>query len=106
MPRTLASATDLGALHDALGCAAMAAVQAWRGNQDSAALSLAEAHAAAEEAFGCGSPEVEALSVVLVAIAQAAGPPCDHPTNDRPRCANTAADLGPIPLRTGEDLEN
>lgn len=76
MPRALAdhsgSATDFGALHDALGCAATAAVEAWRGNHDSAALSLIEAHAAAEEAFGRGTPEVDALNVVFAAIAQAA----------------------------------
>jgi hypothetical protein len=71
---TAAPVPDLAALHDALGCAAMAAFQAWRGNQDSASLSLIEAHAAAEEAFGCGSPEVDALDVVLAAIAQAARP--------------------------------
>jgi hypothetical protein len=64
--------TDLGALHDALGCAASAAVQAWRGDQDSASLSLIEAHAAAEEAFGCEAPEVDALNVVFAAITQAA----------------------------------
>ena len=76
MPRAVmhhsGSVADLGALHDALGCAAMAAVDAWRGNQDSAALSLTEAHAAAEEAFGSGSAGAEALNVVLAAIRQAA----------------------------------
>jgi hypothetical protein len=65
--------TDLAALHDALGAAAMAVVQAWRGKQDSVSLSLIEAHAAAEEAFGCGSPGVDALNVVFAAITQAAG---------------------------------
>lgn len=50
--------TDLAALHDALGCAAMAAVQAWRGDRDSASRSLAEAYADAEEAFGPRSPEL------------------------------------------------
>jgi hypothetical protein len=63
---------DLVALHDALGCAATAAEQAWRGDGDSASLSLIEAHAAAEEAFGRGSPGVDALSVVFAAITQAA----------------------------------
>jgi hypothetical protein len=62
----------LAALHDALGCAATAADQAWRGDGDSASLSLIEAHAAAEEAFGPGSPVVDALSVVFAAITQAA----------------------------------
>jgi hypothetical protein len=63
--------TGLIALHDALGCAATAVEQAFRGDRGSASLSLIEAHAAAEEAFGGGSPEVAALSVVLSAIAQA-----------------------------------
>lgn len=70
---------DLAALHDALGCAATAAVQAWRGDQDSATLSLIEAHGAAEEAFGPGSPEADALNVVFAAIAQAA-----HSKTNRP----------------------
>jgi hypothetical protein len=72
--------TDLAALHDALGCAATAAVQAFRGDGDSASLSLTEAHAAANEAFGSGSPGVDALNVVFAAIAQAAAasPPCPH----------------------------
>ena len=64
--------TDLAALHDALGCATAAVVYAWRGEQDSASLSLIEAHAAAEEAFGRGSAEVDALNVVFAAITQAA----------------------------------
>jgi hypothetical protein len=74
-------APDLSALHDALACATTAAVQAWRGDRESASLSLLEAHVAAEEAFGRGSPEVDALDVVLAAITQAArsktqiGPP-------------------------------
>lgn len=67
-----APAPDLAALHDALACASTGAVQAWRGDQDSASLSLLEAHVAAEEAFGRGSPEAEALNVVLAAITQAA----------------------------------
>ena len=62
----------LAALRDALGCATAAVDYAWRGDRDSASLSLTEAHAAAEEAFGAGSPEVDALNVVLAAIAQAA----------------------------------
>jgi hypothetical protein len=70
---------DLACLHDALSCASMAADQAWRGDQDSASLSLIEAHVAAEEAFGGGSPEVDALNVVLSAIAQAV-----HPKTKRP----------------------
>jgi hypothetical protein len=65
-------APDLAALHDALCCASTAAVQAWRGDRDSASLSLIEAHAAAEEAFGPASPGLEALSVVFAAITQAA----------------------------------
>jgi hypothetical protein len=67
------TATDLAALHDALSCCATAADQAWRGDRASASLSLLEAHAAAEEAFGRGSPEVNALNVVFAAIKQAAG---------------------------------
>jgi len=62
---------DLAALHDALGCASAAAVQAWRGDRESASLSLTEAHIAAEEAFGCGSPGTDALAVIFDAIAQA-----------------------------------
>jgi hypothetical protein len=69
---TPALRADLACLHDALSCASMAADQAWRGDQDSASLSLTEAHAAAEEAFGAGSPGVDALSMVFAAIAQAA----------------------------------
>jgi hypothetical protein len=65
-------APDLSALHDALGCATAAAVHAWRGDRDAASLSLIEAHVAAEEAFGRGSPEVDALNVVFAAITQAA----------------------------------
>jgi hypothetical protein len=76
MPRTLehhgGAVIDLAALHDALGCAAEATVQAWRGDQDSASLSLIEAYAAAEEAFGPASAGVDALNVVFAAIAQAA----------------------------------
>jgi hypothetical protein len=79
--------TDLAALHDALGCAATAAVQAFRGDGDSASLSLTEAHAAANEAFGSGSPGVDALNVVFAAIKQAAGrdvcPP--RPASDQSR---------------------
>jgi hypothetical protein len=84
-----APVTDLTALHDALGCAAMAAVQAWRGDRDSASLSLAEAHAAAAEAFGPRSPGVDALGFVFDAIAQAARTvPAGHPRNEAgpPRC--------------------
>jgi hypothetical protein len=65
-------APDLVALHDALSCAAAAVEDAFRGAGESASLSLIEAHAAAEEAFGRGSPGVDALSVVLAAITQAA----------------------------------
>jgi hypothetical protein len=64
-------APDLSALQDALGCATAAVAHAWRGDRASASLSLIEAHAAAEEAFGCGSPEVDALDVVFAAITQA-----------------------------------
>jgi hypothetical protein len=76
MPGTLVRRSgpvvDLAALHDALGCAAMAVVQAVRGDEDSASLSLIEAHAAAEEAFGSGSAEVDALNAVFAAITEAA----------------------------------
>jgi hypothetical protein len=64
--------TDLAALHSALGCATTAVVQAFRGDQDSVALSLLEAHLAAEEAFGPASPGADALNVVFAAITQAA----------------------------------
>ena len=63
---------DLAALHDALSCAAAAVEDAFRGSGESASLSLIEAHAAAEDAFGRGSPGVDALSVVFAAITQAA----------------------------------
>ena len=71
--------TDLAALHDALGCATAAVEHAFRGDGDSASLSLLEAHAAAEEAFGAGSPGADALSVVFAAITQAA-----HSNTKRP----------------------
>jgi len=71
---------DLAALHDALGCATAATVHAWRGERDAASLSLAEAHAAAEQAFGCGTPEAGALDLVLAAITQAARPETNRPT--------------------------
>jgi hypothetical protein len=70
--RTYDTLADLAALHDALGCAAMATVQAFRGDEDSVSLSLTEAQVAAEEAFGCGSPRAAALNVVFAAITQAA----------------------------------
>jgi hypothetical protein len=76
---TATPVADLAALHDALACATTAAVQAWRGDREPASLSLLEAHVAAEEAFGPGSPEVEALNVVFAAITQAA-----HSKNRRP----------------------
>jgi hypothetical protein len=63
---------DLAALHDALGCAAMATVQAFRGDEVSVSLSLIEAQVAAEEAFGSGSPGAAALNVVFATITQAA----------------------------------
>jgi hypothetical protein len=94
MPQTLVphsgAVTDLAALHDALGCAAMAVAQAFRGDEDSAALSLTEAHAAAKEAFGRGAPEVDALNVVFAAISQATHsktrrPAVMFPHHDRPR---------------------
>ena len=70
MPGTLVHRSgpvaNLAALHDALGCAAMAVVQAARGDEDSASLSLIEAHAAA------GALEVHALNVVFAAITEAA----------------------------------
>jgi hypothetical protein len=47
-------------------------VQAFRGDADSASLSLIEAQVAAEEAFAPTSPESDALNVVFAAIAQAA----------------------------------
>ena len=87
MPRTLVirsgPVTDLAALHDALGCAATAIVQAFRGDEDSASLSLIEAHTAAEEAFGRGSPEVGAFSVVFAAISQAAHSKTKRPAEVR-----------------------
>jgi hypothetical protein len=64
--------TDLAALHGALGCATTAVVQVFRGDADSASLSLIEAQVAAEEAFAPTSPESDALNVVFAAIAQAA----------------------------------
>ncbi len=70
MPR-IAPIANLAALHDALGCATTAAMQAWCGDEDSASLSLTEAHTAAEEAFGRGSPGTDALAVIFDAIAQA-----------------------------------
>ena len=87
---------DLAGLHDALGCAAMAAVQAGRGDRDSASLSLSEAHAAAEEAFGPRSPGVDALDVVFDAIAQVArNVATGHPLTKSARrgASNTAAGL-------------
>jgi hypothetical protein len=87
--------TDLAALHDALGCALMAIVQAGRGDGDSAALSLIEAHAAAEDAFGRESPGFDALRLVFAAI--------PITTTARPRCSRTAAGpWNPIPW-TGKD---
>jgi hypothetical protein len=65
---------DLAALHDAFACCTTAVLQAWRGNRDPALLSLREPHAAAEEAFGPGGSEVDALGVVFAVIRQAAGP--------------------------------
>jgi hypothetical protein len=84
MPGSPNSSADLAALHDALGCAAAVAVHAWRGDQDAASLSLIEAHAAAEEAFGLGNPGADALGVVLAAIAQAAHLPDGHHITKRP----------------------
>ena len=84
-----APVTDLAALHDALGCAAMAAVQAWRGDWDSASLSLTEAHTAAEDALCPRSPGADARDVVFDAIVQAArNVPAGHPRNEvgPPRC--------------------
>ena len=104
-----APVTDFAALHDALGCAAMAAVQAWRGDRDSASLSLAEAHAAAEEAFGPRSPEIDALGVVFGAIAQAArNMPAGHPRNEigPPRCANTVTGPDQSRLRQERSMPN
>jgi hypothetical protein len=72
-------ARDLVALHDALGCAAAAVEHAFRGDEDYASLSLIEAHAAAEEAFGRGSAGVNALSVVFAAITQAARSKTNRP---------------------------
>jgi hypothetical protein len=66
------STPDLAALNDTLAVCMTAVLEAWRGNPDSASLALLEAHAAAEEAFGTGSPEIDALSVVFAAIKQAA----------------------------------
>jgi hypothetical protein len=67
------SAADLPALHDAFACCTTAVLQAWRGNRESSLLSLLEARAAAEEAFGACSPEADALNIVFAAIKQAAG---------------------------------
>ena len=72
------SVADLPALHDAFACGTSAVLQAWRGDRDSALLSLLEAQAAAEEAFGPGSPEAVALGVVFAAIKQAAPPRCQR----------------------------
>jgi hypothetical protein len=69
---------DLAALHDTFACCTAAVFRAWRGDRDSALLSLLEAHAAAEEAFGPGSTEVDALSVVFAAIKHAAEMPRDR----------------------------
>jgi hypothetical protein len=77
-------APDLAALHDALGCATAAVVYAWHGERDSASLSLIEAHAAAEEAFGPRTPGADALDAVLAAIAKAAGAPDDCNLTKRP----------------------
>jgi hypothetical protein len=67
------SVADLPALHDTFACCTTAVLRAWRGDRDSALLSLLEAQAAAEEAFGAGSSEAGALNVVFAAIRQAAG---------------------------------
>jgi len=91
---------DLAGLHDALGCAAMAAVQAGLGDRDSASLSLNAAHAAAEEAFGPRSPGADALDVVFGAIAQVAqNVAAGHPVTKTVRRgdSNTATDLEPNP---------
>jgi hypothetical protein len=85
--RRAAPAAELTALHDALACCTTAVVHAWRGDHNAAALSLLEARASAEEAFGSGSPGVDALNVVFAAIKQAADrdvcPP--RPASDRSR---------------------
>ena len=112
--------TDLGALHDAFGCAAMAAAEAWRGNHESAALSLTEAHAAAEEAFGREAPEVDALNVVFAAITQAAhsktrrpavmfahhGRPQNHSRlgQERTLTSNTTTDASPPAARSLHEI--
>jgi hypothetical protein len=70
---------DLVALHDAFACCTAAVLRAWRGDRDPALLSLLEAHAAAEEAFGPGSSEVDALNVVFAAIKHAAETSRDRP---------------------------
>jgi hypothetical protein len=90
------SVTDLACLHDALSCASMAADQAWRGDEDSVSLSLYEAHAAAEEAFGAGSPGADALNVVFAAIAQAAHSKTNRPAAvfAAPRPASDLSRLG------------
>jgi hypothetical protein len=84
---------DLAALHDALSCCATAADQTWRGDIDSASLSLLEANVAAEEAFGRGSPVIEALNVVFAAIKQAAGRdvPPPRPASDQSRLGQERA---------------
>jgi hypothetical protein len=73
MSRASVSAPDLPALHDMFACCTTAVLRAWRGDRDSALLSLLEAQAVAEEAFGAGSTEADALNVVFAAIKQAAG---------------------------------
>jgi hypothetical protein len=81
------AAVGLAALNDALACASAAVTQAVQGDRGSASLSLLEARAAAEEAFGPGSREVDALNVVFSAIKQAAdrGVPPPRPAWDLSR---------------------
>jgi hypothetical protein len=68
---------------------------------DTASLSLIEAYAAAEEAFGSGSPEVDALNVVFATISQAAAA---RAATSRPAVMlPTATGLGTTPARTREE---
>ena len=55
------------ALYDALNCASLAVLLAESGDPRQAETALLEASAAACEAFPAGSPEAEALGIVLAA---------------------------------------
>jgi predicted RNA polymerase sigma factor len=55
------------ALYDALNCASLAVLLAESGDANRAEAALLEASLAASEAFPVGSPEAEALGVILTA---------------------------------------